>query len=446
MTPKYHVALALADALLAGDAGLAGLMRSANHALGAPLPWVRALCRLVRRRAGARQASRHELAGWIAGQRGFSRAWSEDDPRPAIKHYCLQGQRAAEAPPWLAALALPQLASSAELAQWLRVTPGELAWYADRWRDAGPQALRHYRYRWLEKRSGGWRLIEMPKLRLRAIQGRLLRQILNLVPPHPAAHGFRRGHSCATHAALHAGKTVLIKMDLRDFFPSIPAPRVHALFASLGYPEAVAGALARLCTHRTPGAAFEALGVAVPAHSRALLRTPHLPQGAPSSPALANLCAYRLDARLSALAQSLSATYSRYADDLAFSGGPELRRALPRFQAQVAAIAVEEGFRLHPGKTRLMRSGARQQVTGIVVNRHPNLPRREVDALKATLHNCARHGPASQNRCGHADFRAFLAGKLAYLHMLNPQRSMRLRRIFEQIVWPVAAPAAHYPD
>lgn len=447
MNEKHHVALALADTMLAGDAKPAGLMQSAVWALGENRPWIPALCRAIRKRTGEHfyHYSREELAALIVKHRGFSNAWSDKGGPPLIRRYCLTPPRAVEPPAWLAALALPPLATSADLAQWLKVTPGELAWYADQWRNdaPAPAALQHYRYRWIEKRSGGLRLIEMPKLRLRAIQRQILRKLLDLVPPHPAAHGFRRAHSCVTHAAQHAGQAVVIKMDLKNFFPSIPAPRIHALFAKLGYSHNVAATLARLCTHRTPSSVFNASAIRkeLPASTRQQFRTPHLPQGAPTSPALANLCAWRLDLRLAALAQSMNARYTRYADDLALSGGDELVQAIDRFHVQVAAIALEEGFNVNTRKTRVMRAGVRQQVTGVVVNRHPNIARPEYDTLKAILTNCIRHGAASQNRARHANFRAFLCGKLAYVQMLNPQRGLRLRQLFDQIAWPlIAAP------
>jgi hypothetical protein len=166
-----------------------------------------------------------------------------------------------------------------------------------------------------------------------------------------------------------------------------------------------------------------------------LFGDPHLPQGAASSPALANLCAYRLDCRLAALARSAGAAYTRYADDLAFSGGPELERCARRFHVHVCRIALEEGFEVHTRKTRFMRQGVRQQLAGVVVNSRPNLRRADYDRLKAILHNCVRHGPQSQNRDGHSDFRAHLAGRVAYWRWLNPERGARLRALFDRVAW-----------
>jgi retron-type reverse transcriptase len=133
-----------------------------------------------------------------------------------------------------------------------------------------------------------------------------------------------------------------------------------------------------------------------------------LPQGAPTSPALANLCAFNLDLRLQAAAESLGARYSRYADDLVFSGGRQFERAARRFISLVGAIALEEGFSINFRKTRVMSKASSQRVNGIVVNEKLNVKRRERDQLKAILHNCVRHGPTSQNRAGLADFRAHL--------------------------------------
>ena len=443
--PAHLLALSLADTVLAGPAGQADMARAMTDALGQPWPWVVPVCRRLRRRAGddLHAFSRDEIADIICGHAGYDQAWHKTQTQPRIHRYCLQAARAPEKTPWQAALAVPALDTVGDLAHWLGLPVAELLWYADQWRSNTPATpqMRHYHYRWVPKQSGGVRLIEAPKLRLRAIQRRLLSQLLDQVAPHPAAHGFRRGHSCLTHARLHTGQAVLIRMDLKDFFPSIPAPRLHALFGKLGYAHNVAAALARLATHRTPSLAWSALPPASKPAPQALsqLRERHLPQGAPSSPALANLCAFRLDVRLHALAQSLGARYSRYADDLAFSGPAALARAADRFHVQVAAIALEEGFVINTRKTRIMRAGVRQQLTGIVVNRHPNLARDEFDRLKATLTNCARYGPAGQNRDGRDNFRAHLEGKVNYLAMLNPQRGAKLRRIFERIAWPEGA-------
>jgi len=162
---------------------------------------------------------------------------------------------------------------------------------------------------------------------------------------------------------------------------------------------------------------------------------PHLPQGAPTSPALANLCTYRVDCRLAGLAKSAGAEYTRYADDLAFSGSEALERRIERFSTHVAAILLEEGFAVNHRKTRIMRRGVRQHLAGLVANQHVNVIRSDFDRLKATLTNCVRLGPESQNRDARSHFRLHLDGRVAFVEMVNPARGARLRRILEQIRW-----------
>ena len=166
------------------------------------------------------------------------------------------------------------------------------------------------------------------------------------------------------------------------------------------------------------------------------LRTPSpCRKGAPTSPALANLTAYRLDCRLVSLARTAGAVYTRYADDLAFSGGEEFHRVVKRFSAHAAAVALEEGFSVNHHKTRVMRQGVRQQLTGVVVNRQVSLRRRDLELLEAILTNCVRFGPASQNREGLADFRAHLEGRVGFVGMVNRERGLPLRALFEAIRW-----------
>jgi RNA-directed DNA polymerase len=154
-----------------------------------------------------------------------------------------------------------------------------------------------------------------------------------------------------------------------------------------------------------------------------------------TSPALANLCTYRLDCRLSGLAQAAGAEYTRYADDLAFSGGEAFDRCVERFSIHAAAILLEEGFNVNHHKTRIMRQGERQHLAGLVTNQRINVRRSEFDRLKAALTNCVRSGPESQNRDAHPSFRSHLEGSVAFVEMINPARGKRLRVIFDRIQW-----------
>jgi RNA-directed DNA polymerase len=167
-----------------------------------------------------------------------------------------------------------------------------------------------------------------------------------------------------------------------------------------------------------------------------LYSRPHLPQGAPTSPALANLRAYRVDCRLMGLARSAGAEYTRYADDLAFSGADDFEKRVERFSIHVAAILADEGFSVNHRKTRVMRQGVRQRLAGLAANQHVNVIRADFDRLKATLTNCVRLGPASQNHAEHPMFRAHLEGRVGFVESINPGKGARLRRIFDKIDWP----------
>jgi hypothetical protein len=346
----------------------------------------------------------------------------------------LDPPRFAPLPPF-AGLRIPALATLGELGAWLGEPAGQLDWLADERRGharALQPALQHYRYAVVAKRSGGVRLVEAPKPRLKAIQRRILREILSPVPVHDCARGFVAGRSCLGGAQVHASEAMVATYDLAQFFPSIGLPRIHGIFRSLGYPWAVARRLAGLCTTVTPGAVVRRLPEPGPA---ALHCVPHLPQGAPTSPALANLLSWKLDLRLHGLARTVGANYTRYADDLAFSGDAAFAARIDRFGRAVASIAEEEGFFLNAAKTRIMPRSARQRVTGIVVNAHCNVGRDAFDALKAILHNCARQGPAAQNRAGVLDFRRHLDGRIVWVEQVNPARGAKLRALFERIDW-----------
>jgi hypothetical protein len=252
-------------------------------------------------------------------------------------------------------------------------------------------------------------------------------------------HGFVKGRSIVSFAAPHAGKALLLRLDLQDFFPGFPAARVQALFRTLGYPEQVADRLGGICTNAVGREVWSGRPVEIAEtewhEARTLYARPHLPQGAPTSPALANLTAFRLDCRLLGLAKTAGAVYTRYADDLAFSGGEEFNRVVKRFSAHAAAVALEEGFSVNHHKTRIMRQGVRQQLAGVVVNRKVSLRRRDLKLLEAILTNCVRFGPESQNRDALPDFRAHLEGRIGFVEMVNREQGQRLRALFEAIRW-----------
>lgn len=441
---NFRVARGLAESFVAGPWRDGDLIGRGEAAIGRRPRWLSPLVRRLLERFPGCRPTAAAVVSFLDTDGPFQRACARPGRKiPVVLAYGRQPPPAmwpAPGPP--SAWTVPTITTPGQLAEFLGLEPGELDWFADcqgRARRGAEGPLHHYRYSWRRKASGEARLIEAPKPRLRAVQRRLLDEVLDRVPPHEAAHGFRTGRSVRTFATPHSSRRVVLAMDLRDFFPTVTAARVVAFFLTAGYPEPVARRLADVCTSRVPTAVLS--DPACPAGGPASWRTrrmfaePHLPQGAPTSPALANLCAYRLDLRLASLAGAAEARYTRYADDLVFSGGEDFERSLPRFVVRVGAIALEEGFAVNTRKTRVMRRGVRQRVAGVVVNDRPNVARDDHDRLKAILHNCTKLGPGGQNREGHPDFRAHLAGRIAHVAMLSPTRGDKLRVAFDAVEW-----------
>ena len=356
----------------------------------------------------------------------------------AIQGPLLDSPAMAPPPESLLTFPLPELTTWSDVAAWLGLSDKELVWFSDRRSQqakATEPKLHHYTYHWIPKRSGSVRLIEAPKSRLKAIQRTIVEEILNKVPPHASAHGFTRGRSTRSYVEPHIGKDVVLRLDLKDFFHSVPTARIGALFRRLGYPPNVAWVLQGLCTTSTsPSIAGERFA-SLPWESQKRLVSKHLAQGAPTSAPLANLCAWRLDCRMVGLAKRFNLQYTRYADDMALSGSHRLARMADFIEALVGAIVIEEGFHLNHRKTRLRLASQRQKLGGIIINQKLNCRRSDWDQLKAILYNCAKHGPKSQNIEGHADFRAHLQGRIAYVSWLNPDRGQKLRGLWDRINW-----------
>nr|MCU0714123.1 reverse transcriptase family protein [Pirellula sp.] len=281
---------------------------------------------------------------------------------------------------------IPKIHSVSELADLLNVSCQQLDWLTANYAN-------HYLVQSVRKRSGGIRIIESPKFFLKIAQRIVLSKILDAIPTHDSVHGFVRDRSAISFVEPHINKPFLLRMDLQDCFPSVHANRVWGLFRSLGYPFDVTQSLTAICTcYSNPSQLLAATNGNINAAEQnrilSLHHRKHLPQGAPTSPGLLNLIAYRLDCRLASLANACNATYTRYADDLLFSGDEKFARSSDSFATSVGAIVLEEGFQLNYRKTSRMRKSTRQFAAGIVINQTTNMRRSDFDALKATLTNC----------------------------------------------------------
>jgi retron-type reverse transcriptase len=318
----------------------------------------------------------------------------------------------------LARLALPPMHDAQDLARTMGLPIEELRFLAFERRVS---RISHYRRFAMPKKTGGVRIISAPMPRLKRAQYWVLDNVLVRAPVHAAAHGFLPGRSIVSNAAPHVGQAVVINVDLKDFFPSIALPRVRGVFSQLGFSKQVATTLALLCTEsateevRVDGETFHV------AHGPRVL-----PQGAPTSPALTNILCRRLDARLQGAANRLGFRYTRYADDLTFSGDESARKLAAKLLWRVRQIVVDEGFTPHPDKQHVMRNHARQSVTGIVVNEKPAVDRATLRRFRATLFQVEKDGPAGKQWNGNENVLAALEGYAHFIRMVDADKGAPL--------------------
>lgn len=320
----------------------------------------------------------------------------------------------------LVAPGLPALSDPLAIARAMGVPAGELRFLSY----ARPLArISHYRRFAIPKKTGGERIISAPMPRLKYAQYWLLDAVLARVPVHEAAHGFVPGRSILTNARAHVGRDVVVNMDLKDFFPTVDDRRVKGLFESFGYSEAVAQVLALIATEP------EADEIEIDGKRLWVARghRRRLPQGAPCSPMITNLLCRKLDRRLSGLARKLGFAYTRYADDLTFSASGEAAQKTGTLLRAVAEIVRAEGFEPHPDKTRVMRKGARQEVTGLIVNERIGAPREAIRKARAALHQAKTKGVAGLRFGTGANPLASLRGFAQFVTMLDRRQGEALQ-------------------
>ncbi|HEX4417418.1 MAG TPA: reverse transcriptase family protein [Kofleriaceae bacterium] len=337
--------------------------------------------------------------------------------------------------------ALPALGDVAGLAKALGLTIPRLRWLAyHREVDTGT----HY-HRWtVPKRDGSRRLISAPKPELKAAQRWITREVTEHLPVHGAAHGFLTGRSIVTNARVHAGARIVVKLDIRGFYPTVTMRRVKGLLRRAGLGEQVATVMALLAT--------ESPREEVVTHGKTYfvaLGPRSLPQGAPTSPSITNALCLRLDCRMAGLARKLGCRYTRYADDLTFSWHGGAAAHVGTLLRGVGMIVRAEGFEIHTKKTRVMRSGGRQKVTGLVVNQAPagrpvvRVPRVTQRELRAAIKN------RELGRPGKGETLEQLKGMAAFVMMTDRERGAafmaRIDRLITGGVPPTAAPTAAPP-
>ncbi|GAB2840993.1 reverse transcriptase family protein [Ferruginibacter profundus] len=278
----------------------------------------------------------------------------------------------------------------------------------------------HYRKFYMPKKSGGKRMISAPMPRLKKVQYWILENLLNKVALHDAANGFTLNKSIVTNAQPHVGKDLVINLDVKDFFPSVHFKRVKGLLQQLGYAEKIATILSLLCTEAvTDEVAIDGKNYFVQKGSRVL------PQGAPTSPSITNILCFKLDKRLQGLANKLHCNYTRYADDITFSGKKDTDAQ--QLVWRIKRILQDEGFTPHPDKIRIMRKGTQQEVTGVVVNKQLNVNRKKLREFRSLLHHL-KTKKDTDVKWGTGGLTNSILGYANFVKMVNPVKGAKIQQ------------------
>jgi RNA-directed DNA polymerase len=299
-----------------------------------------------------------------------------------------------------------------------------------------------YRVFAIRKRNGGKRFICVPEAQLMRVQRWIHDEILcspaalAKLSPHATAYAPETGH--IENAERHLGSDWVLKLDIRNFFESISERQAYHLYRTLGYRALVAFCLARLSTRVLPeatdkrsrsrarrwhpGKVYEILGNNV---------VGHLPQGAPTSPMLANLVCAALDGDLQRIAVREGLTYTRYADDMTFSGELDDRAAAVDTLRELSRVVGEHGFSINAQKTSIAKNGGRKIVTGLSVDGEAlRLPRAYKDKIRQELFFLYKYGIASHcQRIGQRNQLSYLlrlAGRIRYASSIEPEAGAKM--------------------
>lgn len=300
-------------------------------------------------------------------------------------------------------------------------------------------ASSYYKYFAIRKRRGGLRRIMSPYSELRDVQTWIKENILDKIELPNCVKAFVKGRNIMENAKMHEGRKYILKVDITNFFESIGVRQVYVAFRKMGYDRSVAAWLANLCTAKIEDYKYEQLEdqeeIQKLFNDLYHKSEPFLVQGAPTSPGLANIICNRMDKRMMGLANKHGFSYSRYADDMTFSADKKDR--LPKV-SMIRKIVETEGFHLNEEKIELLHEGNRQIVTGLLVDNHVRVPGRYKKDIKRHIHFCLKYGGREHfHRIapGKAFGKEWLAGRIRYIHSVEPETAKKLWAEFERIDW-----------
>lgn len=264
----------------------------------------------------------------------------------------------------------------------------------------------------IPKKSGGIRELHIPSVELKYLQRWILDNILSRINVSNYAMGFCKNKSIVDNAKIHVGHTCILNIDIKDFFPSITFKMVFRIFVYYGYTKELSFVFAKLCTYKD-----------------------ELPQGSPASPCISNIVSLRIDKRLSLIAEKYQACYSRYADDITFSGNYGIKKLIKI----TSKVLEEEGFSLNQKKTRMQFSHQRQEVTGLIINDGVVRVNKQYKRdLYKICYYCKKFGVDShlqKIKCDKSFYKEHLYGKAYFVNMVEPDEGKKLFNMLDEIQW-----------
>ena len=291
-------------------------------------------------------------------------------------------------------LSLPLLQNIADLSTSTRLPKILLAKY-------NHDNSKYYHHILMQKKTGGKRPIDSPNAELKAIQKWILRNLLARLKPSPYAQGFVLGKSISDNAKPHVGKQYVLSLDLKDFFGTVKASHVFSVFNSVGYSKKMSYLLTSICT-----------------------LSGHLPQGAPTSPALSNLVCIKLDYRIGRYCENKALTFTRYADDICISGNK--LSVIKKAWETIKKIITDEGYKVNTKKELLSGPKSSRQVTGLVVTPELGIGREKYNHYRKRIFMEFKKNPIE------SDF--VISGILSFVKSVDTKRHKKLSSYYYNLI------------
>ncbi|WP_055669441.1 retron St85 family RNA-directed DNA polymerase [Desnuesiella massiliensis] len=270
---------------------------------------------------------------------------------------------------------------------------------------------RFYKKFSIRKKNGGDRIISIPNIRLRCIQRWILDNIIYNIRVSENVTGFIPNKSIVDNARAHVDSDAILALDIKDFFPSISFDKIFRLFNYYGYTTEISYCLARICTLNNT-----------------------LPQGAPTSPYLANIVCKKMDKRISSLSKKIGAKYTRYADDITISG----KKNITSYSKLIKDIIRDEGFLVNNEKTRVMYRNRQQRVTGLIVNKKITVPKEKIRYLRQQIYYINKYGVVGhreKSKVKHRNIKEHLYGLAYFIKMVDEIKGEKFLNDLNKINW-----------